>query len=149
MRLFGGAGLAIALLALAAAAPALCNGIEIGQVKTSSGDATIVRGGASLPARPGDPVYQSDTIVTGSGGTIGITFIDNSVFSTGPDSRLSLQQFSFDVTTLAGSMLAELSKGTLTVVSGDITHHTPGAMRIRTPSAILGVRGTTFAVQVH
>ena len=151
MRYLGAAVFAAAMVAAAVAAPpaAIAAPPQIGQVKTASGEATIVRDGARLPAKPGDAVYQSDEIETGADGAIGITFIDNSVFSTGPNARLALQQFSFAVSSQQGSMLAELRKGTLTVVSGDITHHTPGAMRIRTPSAILGVRGTTFAIEVH
>jgi hypothetical protein len=46
-------------------------------------------------------------------------------------------------------MLADMRKGTLAVVSGDITRSTPGAMKIKTPTAVIGVRGTTFAVQVY
>jgi len=45
-------------------------------------------------------------------------------------------------------MLADVHRGTLSVVSGDITKRTPGALKIRTPTAVLGVRGTTFAVEV-
>jgi hypothetical protein len=149
MRHVGAAGLALLLLVLIAVAPASGQPAQIGQVKTAAGVATIVRDKARLPAKPGDPVYQSDVIETGPDGSIGITFIDNSVFSTGPNSQLALTEYRFDVSTLAGSMLAELRKGTLTVVSGDITHHTPGAMRIKTPTTILGVRGTTFAIEVH
>ncbi len=147
MRRVRGAGFAVVLLA--AALPAFGKTDQIGQVKTVAGEAAIVRDGARLPAKPGDPVYQNDVIETGADATIGITFNDNSVFSAGPDSQLALPQFNFDVQTLNGNMLAELRKGTLSVVSGDITHHTPGALRIKTPSAILGVRGTTFAVEVH
>ena len=46
-------------------------------------------------------------------------------------------------------MLAKLKKGTLTVVSGDIARSSPGNMKIQTPTAILGVRGTTFAIAVQ
>jgi outer membrane protein OmpA-like peptidoglycan-associated protein len=139
---------AVLLTALTAAAPALAEGPPIGQIKTVSGTATLVRGDKHLPARPRDPVYQSDTIETGVDGSIGITFIDNSVFSTGPATELALREFRFDTGSARGNMLAELRKGTLTVVTGDITHTTPGAMTIKTPTAILGVRGTTFAVEV-
>jgi hypothetical protein len=45
--------------------------------------------------------------------------------------------------------LADMRKGSLTVVSGDITRGSPGAMKIKTPTSILGVRGTTFAVRVY
>jgi hypothetical protein len=46
-------------------------------------------------------------------------------------------------------MLTDMRKGTLTVVSGDIARSSPGAMKVKTPAAMLGVRGTRFAVQVE
>ena len=81
-------------------------------------------------------------------GSVGITFNDNSVFSVGPDSWLSLEGFAFDPSTLEGSMLAELQEGTLAVTSGDIARSDPDAMRVQTPSAVLSVRGTRFLVRV-
>jgi hypothetical protein len=130
--------------------PALAEGSRIGQVKTATGEAYIRRGDARMPAKIGDPVYESDTIETGQpGSTIGITFIDNTVFSTGPETQVALSQFRFDSSNFKGEMLADVKKGTLSVVSGDITRSTPGAMKIKTPTAILGVSGTTFAVKVY
>jgi outer membrane protein OmpA-like peptidoglycan-associated protein len=156
--------IAVLLIALAAAAPAFAAEAPrgpvygqvkpagpakpIGQIKKVSGTVTVVRGQDQLRAKPGVPVYQGDVIRTGPDGGIGITFNDNSLFSAGPSSELALPQFDFDAGTDRGNMLAAMRKGTLTVVSGDITHTTPGAMSIRTPTAILGVRGTTFAVEV-
>lgn len=140
----------VALLVVAAAAPALAEGQRIGQIKTVTGQAVIARGGERLPAKIGDPVYESDMIETGAAGsTIGITFIDNTVFSTGPETQLALSQFRFDSSNSRGEMLADVKKGSLSVVSGDITRSTPGAMKIRTPTAVLGVSGTTFAVKVY
>lgn len=144
-RIWCGALVAAAL----AAAPAFADGPKIAQIKTVRGDASVIRGGARLPAKIGDPLYESDVVETGASGAIGFTFIDNTVFSSGPDSRIALQQFHFDSSNFKGEMQAEISKGSLTVVSGEITHSTPGAMKIKTPTTILGVRGTTFAVRVY
>src|SRR5690349_676620 len=110
----------------------------IGRIKTASGTAAVIRGGEHLAATLNAPLYQADEIETGGDGSIGITFIDDSVFSAGPDSRLALSQFHFDTNSSKGDMLAELKKGTLAVVSGEITHTTPGAMYIKTPTSILG-----------
>jgi len=121
---------------------------QIGRVKTASGTVSITRGSEHFPAPPGAPVYQADVIETAADGAVGITLVDDSVFSAGPGSRLTLTGFHFDFNTSRGDMLAELRTGTLAVVSGEITHTTPGAMSIKTPSSILGVRGTTFAVEV-
>jgi hypothetical protein len=148
---FGRIGLiALLLSAVAVTGPVLAQGQRIGQIKTLSGQAVVVRGGERLPAKVGDPVYESDMIETGApGSTIGITFIDNTVFSTGPETQLALSQFRFDSSNFRGEMLADVKKGSLSVVSGDITRSTPGAMKIRTPTAVLGVSGTTFAVKVY
>jgi hypothetical protein len=141
---------ALLLSAVAVAAPVLAQGQRIGQVKTVTGQAVVVRGGERLSAKVGDPVYESDVIETGApGSTIGITFIDNTVFSTGPETQLALSRFRFDSSNFRGEMLADVKKGSLSVVSGDITRSTPGAMKIRTPTAVLGVSGTTFAVKVY
>jgi|SRR5579862_8071216 len=140
--------LAALLLAIAAAAPAAAQDAQIGQVTTASGTVGVVRAGKSLPLKLGDPIYQKDIVETGKDSSIGMTFVDNSVVTTGPDSRLLLDQYHFDSTNFHGDMLAKLQKGTLTGVSGDIARSSPGSMKIETPTAILGVRGTTFAVEV-
>lgn len=120
----------------------------IGQVKTESGHVTVERRGASKPLAIGDHVYVADTVVT-TDGSVGITFQDNSMMSLGPNSRLSLDQFMFNATTQNGVFNSSLQKGTLAVKSGQIVRQTPEAMRIRTPAALLGVRGTEFAVSAE
>ena len=90
-----------------------------------------------------------DVIETGPDGAIGITFIDNTVFSAGPSSQIALDEFQFDSNDFRGAMLADMRQGTLAVVSGDIARSTPGGMKVKTPTAVLGVRGTTFAVRVY
>lgn len=121
----------------------------IAQVKTVSGQVAILRSGERLPVKIGDALFEKDVVETGSDGGIGITFVDNTVFSAGPNSQLALDEFSFDSTNFRGAMLADMRRGTLAVVSGDIARSSPGAMKIKTPTAQLGVRGTTFAVQVY
>ena len=119
----------------------------IGQIKTEVGAVSIQRHGANTPVRIGDHVFRSDTIVTDANSAVGITFSDNSLMSLGPDSRLRLDQFQFNTTTHQGQVEAALEKGTLAVKSGQIVRQSPGAMRVRTPAALLGVRGTQFVVR--
>ena len=142
------AAVMLLLSALPAAAPAAAQAPRIGQITEEAGTASILRGGARVAARTGDPVYQGDVVETGADGRLVITFLDNSRFSTGPESELALPQFQFDTGTQRGSMTAEIRHGTLAVTSGAITHTTPGALHIKTPTSILGVRGTTFGVEV-
>jgi hypothetical protein len=77
-----------------------------------------------------------------------VTFLDNSLLSAGPGTVLAIDRYSFDTTTHAGHFDASLQKGTLAVVSGKIVKQSPGAMRVRTPASVMGVRGTEFVVRV-
>jgi len=136
----------IGTVAIATATPAASQN-QIAQVKTVSGQVKVERGGGQTSPKPGDLLFEKDTIVTGADGSIGITFIDNTVMSAGPNSEISLEQFTFDSSNFNGSMLTELRKGTLSMVSGDVARSSPGAMKVRTPAATLGVRGTRFVVE--
>ena len=120
----------------------------IAQIKTVSGQVFIQRTGNRVAAKVGDPLFEKDTIETGADGSIGVTFVDNTVMSTGPNSEVALDQYRFDSNNFNGSMLTDLNKGTISMISGDIAKSSPEAMKVKTPSAILGVRGTHFAVQV-
>jgi hypothetical protein len=122
---------------------------DIGEVKTAKGAAYLERGTEKLPVRVGMPVQAADKVVTGADGSVGITFADNSLLSVGPDSVLAIDRYVFDSTTYAGQFDSTLSKGTLAVISGKIVKQSPDAMRVHTPSAIMGVRGTEFVVKVE
>jgi hypothetical protein len=121
---------------------------DVGEVKVVKGTAHIERGAERIAMRAGMPVQQADKVVTGADGTVGITFSDNSLLSIGPDSRFAIDRYVFDSTTHAGRFDSTLSKGTLAVVSGKIVKQSPEAMKIHTPSSIMGVRGTEFVVKV-
>lgn len=121
---------------------------DVGEIKVVKGVAHIERGAERLAVRPGMPVQQSDKVITGADGTVGITFADNSLLSIGPDSRFAIDRYVFDSTTHAGQFDSTLSKGSLAVISGRMVKQSPEAMKIRTPSSIMGVRGTEFVVKV-
>jgi hypothetical protein len=121
---------------------------EAGRIKVSKGDVQIERNGKTLPAAVGASVDVEDTVKTGADGSVGITFHDNSLLSAGPNSELVIERFVFDSTTHQGEFDTRLKRGTLAVVSGKIVKQSPEAMRIKTPAAIMGVRGTEFIVKV-
>ena len=121
---------------------------EIGQLKSTKGEVWIERGGARIPGAIGARVQTADVVKTGADGSVGMVMVDNSLLSMGPNSALSLDRLDYDATTQRGQFDTSLSKGSLGVVSGRIAKQSPDAMSVRTPSAILGVRGTEFAVGV-
>ena len=97
-------------------------------------------------AVPGTRLRTADVLKTGADGSVGVTMSDNSLLSAGPNSILSFDRYEFDSTTNQGQFDASLKRGSLSVVSGRIAKQSPDAMTVRTPSAILGVRGTEFVV---
>jgi hypothetical protein len=137
-------GLALAVLVTAGVAGAAD---EVGRVKVVKGSVSIERAGARVPAMVGMPVQEGDVVVTGRDGSAGVTFNDDSLLSVGPDSTLAIDRFAFDSTTHAGRFDTSLRQGTLSAVSGKIAKQSPDAMKVRTPSTILGVRGTEFVVR--
>jgi hypothetical protein len=137
-----------AIVLLIAASAAAAEPPPIGQVKTVSGSVSITRDGARLPVNTGDPLFVKDIVSTGDDGSIGITYVDNTVMSAGPNSEIEIEEYRFDSSNFNGAMLTNMRKGTLSIVSGDIARSAPGSMKVKTPKAILGVRGTTFVVEV-
>lgn len=121
---------------------------DVGQVKVLTGSVHLERDGKRLPLQVGAAIRQSDTLVTGADGTVGVTFSDNSLLSAGPNSVLAIDRYTFDSTTHAGQFDASLKKGSLAVISGKMVKQSPEAMRVRTPTSIMGVRGTEFVVKV-
>lgn len=136
-----------ALVVLAGFAQAAFAG-DVGQIKTSKGSVVIVRGGQEIAASAGTALQQSDRVVTRADGAAGISFNDNSLLSLGPDSVLDISHFSFEAKDQPDALEATLHRGTLSAVSGKIVAKTPEAMRIKTPTTVLGVRGTEFFVKV-
>jgi hypothetical protein len=134
-----------ALLVLVVVAPAAA--VDAGRIKISRGTAWVERAGARLPANVGTVIQQDDVIVTGADGGVGITMADDSRLSIGPDTTLAIERFAFNPTTHEGGQELSLRRGTLAAVSGKLAHQSPEAMKVRTPTAILGVRGTEFVAR--
>ena len=137
---------AFCLALLLAAMP--LSAADIGLIKVANGNVTIERAGARVKAEVGSAVRAADVLRTGTDGSAGITFSDNSLVSIGPNTVFAVDQYEFDSTTHAGRFDASLRQGRLAAVSGKIVKQSPGAMKIRTPASVMGVRGTEFVVQV-
>ena len=137
------------LLALAlalAAAPVAAQ--DIGLIKVATGSVHIERAGAKTKAHVGDVVRTTDVLHTGADGSAGVTFTDNSLMSIGPNTVFAIDKYRFDSTTHAGEFDGTLRQGRLAAVSGKMVKQSPESMKIRTPSSVMGVRGTEFLVQV-
>ena len=136
---------------LASAAPVFAQqeGTGAGRIKTVSGAAFIVRNGAEVPAQAGQVVYESDSLRTGPDGKIGVTLKDDTRLALGPGSEVKVERFAYAPGTASLGMVLKFVKGVTAYVSGRLAKLAPDSIRLETPSAIVGVRGTTLAIRVQ
>ena len=131
------------------AAPALAQQpAAAGRIKLASGQVFVVRGGTSEPAKVGQEVYESDSLRTGSDGRLGVTLIDDTRVSLGPSSEVRVNRFVYAPAEGRLGLVLGVVRGVMAYVSGRIAKLAPDSIRLETPAAVMGVRGTTLAVRV-
>jgi VCBS repeat-containing protein len=119
----------------------------IGHVTKLTGSATVVRNGVSIILNNGDNVHQGDVVQTGSSSSLGITFIDGSVFGLASNAKMVLNEMVYDPNGSSNSSLVSLVQGTISFVAGATAKH--GDMKVDTPVATMGIRGTAVLVEIE
>ncbi|MBZ0218222.1 MAG: FecR family protein, partial [Fimbriimonadaceae bacterium] len=123
------------------------SGEPIGQVETLSGTATATRtDGTIVELVVGDFLYQGDVISTGSNSKLDIVLIDETVFSMSADARMVLDDLVYNPGASDNSMVVSLVQGGFAFVTGQIAP--AGDMKVNTPVATMGIRGTAPTVQI-
>jgi hypothetical protein len=105
----------------------------IGKVKGLRGLVSILRDGKTKPAFPNDRIFQSDTILTGSDGAIGILLDDNTLISMGPISRVAMEKYTFAPASNEYAMRLNMQHGTFVYQSGLLGKLAPHAVELDTP----------------
>ena len=121
----------------------------IGYVKTVSGRAEVIASGKAVAARVGTPIQMGNQLKTGSDGTLGVTFKDNTVMSFGPDTELTVDEYLYEPGKDRLKFGTSMTKASLQVISGVIAKLKPQAVQMKTPAAVIGCRGTRFLVKVE
>ena len=142
----------IALVLTIAATPAFAERLTqeptpAGRIKIASGAAFVVRAGATLPAQPGQIVLEGDTLRTGADGKLGLSLQDDTRLSLGPSSEIRLDRFAYAPAEGRLGFVLNVVRGVAAYVSGRIAKLAPDAVRLETPAAIVGVRGTTVILR--
>jgi hypothetical protein len=142
--------LGVVVLVLAGSAPVW--GLEaaaVGRIKVVSGSAFILRQNATIPAELGQVVFESDGLRTGADGRIGVTLKDDTRVSLGPNSEARIDRFVYAPAEGRLGFVFNIVRGVAAYVSGQIAKLAPDSIRLETPAAIVGVRGTSLAVRVE
>ena len=128
----------------------------IGKVVAATGSVTIERASAVVvqanvssqdgQTKVGDLVYLGDVVQTGADGKIGINFTDGTSFNLSSNARMAMSEFVYEPNGKSNSTLFNLTKGAFTFVAGKVA--ATGDMKVDTPVATMGIRGTTPHVEV-
>ena len=119
----------------------------IGKIEKVVGDVTVVRNGVAVALHVGDAVFKSDVVQTGSQSMAGIGFPDGTALNLVANTRMALSDYSYDPNGTSNGALFTLVEGTFQFVAGKVAH--AGDMKIATPMATMGIRGTTGFVEDH
>jgi hypothetical protein len=120
----------------------------IGLVKTATGDTSIMRDSRLIAAQPGCSLLQGDVLLTGAKGTMGVILRDDTILSMGSSTEVRLEQFAFEPAEHKLGMVVRVAKGIIGYLSGRISKLAPGSVRLETPVATLGVRGTYLFARI-
>ena len=92
-------------------------------------------------------VESYDVIKTKNGRTA-IEFVDETRVDVTENSKLVIDEFVYDPNTSTGSLALKASFGTVRYASGQIAKNSRQNIKISTPTAVVGVRGTDFSLTV-
>lgn len=118
----------------------------IGNVATVTGIATVIRDKNSYPLRVRDDIYLNDVVQTSSNSSLGITFNDATTFNLSASARITIDNYVYEDGGKQNSAIFDIGKGTVAFVAAAVAK--TGDMKIATPTATLGIRGTTGVVDV-
>ena len=122
-------------------------GESSGMVVASRGEVSALANDSARELKQGDFVYVNDEILTGARSFAVLQFTDGAKVTVRPDSKLLIETYLY-----AGSDSDEatlnLVSGGLRVITGAMAKSNPQNYKVRTPVALMGVRGTEFSIQL-
>jgi hypothetical protein len=132
---------------IALALPTFSSHASIGNIGQVTGSGVLERGKDIIDGTSGTGVQSMDTAVTAKG-RMRIDFVDDTRVDITEHSRLIIDEFVYDPANNMGKLSIKASLGTVRYASGQIAKKYKQNVKIRTPSATIGVRGTDFAMVV-
>jgi hypothetical protein len=121
---------------------------SIGDVRQQKGEGTVQRkAGETVTSTTGLGIESLDTVRTKIG-RISIQFVDDTRVDITENSKLVIDEFVYDPNTKTGAVSLKAGFGTVRYASGQIAKNSRQNVKISTPTAVVGVRGTDFSMTV-
>ena len=120
---------------------------QVGQVATLQGNAAVTRANATaITLQVNDLIFKNDALQTGADSSLGITFDDETTFSLSANTRIVVDNFVYQEGGNGNTALFTVARGTAAFVASKVA--STGDMKVATPIATMGIRGTTGVVEV-
>jgi hypothetical protein len=127
--------------------PAAADDNAIGQVATVQGAATVTRCNAAAAAlKVNDSICKNDVLATGANASLGVTFDDETTFNLSANARIVVDEFVYQEGAAGNKAAFNVTRGTVAFIASLVAKN--GDMKISTPTAVLGIRGTTGVIDV-
>jgi len=118
----------------------------IGNVAAVTGIATVIRNKDSVPLKLKGDIFLNDVLQTSANSSLGVTFNDATTFHLSANSRITVDSYVYEDGGQQNAALFDVAKGTVAFVAAAVAK--TGDMKISTPTATLGIRGTTGLIEV-
>src|SRR5450631_2436454 len=118
----------------------------IGNVATLTGSATVTRNNTATTLKLQDDIFLNDLLQTSANSTLGVTFNDATTFNLTANATITVDSFVYEDGGKQNAAVFDVVKGTVAFAAAAVAK--TGDMKISTPSATLGIRGTTGLVEV-
>lgn len=129
--------------------PTSAQDVRGGTFKALQGTVVVQNEKEHRIAKPGEALLPGQRISTGPGDAASLVLRDGTALVIGPNSSVALTQFDYDPVTHAGGMLVDLYNGSMRMISGWMGKARPEVVKVRTPYAMTGIRGTDFIVEAN
>ena len=125
-------------------------GAPIGSVKNTVGKVLVVHQGAkkAYVLQKGISLFTGDTLITGEESSLSSSLNDKSEFALAPYSKIVLDKSFYDPDKNARDSLLRLMFGKARFIVTMLGKKAQANYRVNTPTAVVGVRGSDFALSV-
>jgi hypothetical protein len=140
--------LAVFLALTALAFPAWAAQPFAASVKTVQGNSAVIRSGETIAIREGMHLLSNDLLKTSADSRLGIIFQDGTRISLGPRTEVRIDRFLYEPADGKLGLMLSIARGILAYISGKISQLSPDSVGVTTPTCVIGLRGTHFAISI-
>lgn len=129
--------------------PAIATDSHVALIKSVSGDVKITRHDKTFEAVSGGTLEVSDRVVTAPNAQAAVVFRDGTLLTLGSGADILVRDYVFEPKSDKFAFSLYLAKGSAIYESGKIGKLSPQSVKVQTPKATVGVRGTRFLIEAN